>query len=164
MQSNELLEKFTNVFLDNKSKILTDLEPILIDWSKGKDLIFKFEGLVEAARKKEQGIGDKKAAELNKELHSMKRKYETIRTEKGKTDKRCDSLVKEIDVLRFIEEELIKERKISTELHAANAELKSTSDSRRLKLNALEIELAQFKQTVASLTEELRTTKDSCIN
>ena len=160
-QSNDLLEKFTNLFLENKNKILTDLEPILIDWSKGKDLVFKFDGLVETARKKEQGIGDKKAAELSKELQSMKRKYETIRTEKSKTDKICDSLVKEIDVLRFIEEELIKERKISSELHSVNAELKSTSDTRKLKLNALEIELAQFKQTVASLTEELRTTKDS---
>ena len=78
---------------ESSSSLLTGLSELLRDWAVGKNLTFVMESKLDKARKQEKDKGDKRAADLEKELSGLKRKYDVMKAEKGKTDKRSDKVL-----------------------------------------------------------------------
>lgn len=135
--------------------LIESMSEVLKDWSVGKNLQYVVDSMVETAQKKEKQIGDKKIADLQKELQAMKRKLDVIKQEKSKTDKRSDKLVNEIEALRFVEAELKREKDKNEILSQKIAEHMKTGEQLGDKIDELERKGASLLTDLVSKTMAL---------
>jgi hypothetical protein len=135
--------------------ILESMVEFLKDWSVGKNLVYTVDSMVDKARKNEQAIADKKIADLQKELASMKRKNDVMKSEKAKTDKKSDKLTSEIESLRFVEMELKREKDICASLKTQVAEHADLLAKREDSIQELERKAASLLTELMAKTMAL---------